>query len=163
MRRPASSRRSVLLRLLPPALLALHDRAELGVVRDVAVVAHRHSIWVVNQERLGVFRAAATDGRVAHVPDADVAGEPLHVATSEDVANQPVAFFHVKTAVERHEACGVLATVLKADESFIQLTCDVATVRRDADESAHGLPVQAVSTWWNSRGNVPLILEGAGP
>ena len=54
--------------------------------------------------------------------------------------------------------------MLKADESFIQLTCDVATVRRDADESGHGLPVQAVSTWWNSRGNeVPLILAGAGP
>ena len=87
--------------------------AQVRVVRDVAVVDHGDAERVVDVERLGVFDRAGSDGRIADLADAGVAGKATEVLRVEDTRDRAVALLQVERSVRREHSGRVLASVLK--------------------------------------------------
>ena len=69
--------------------------------------------------------------------DAHVANKVAHVPRAEHITHQPLVLVHVKpVAIGRHDACGILATVLQDGQSVIEQLIDRA-FRYDANNPAH--------------------------
>jgi hypothetical protein len=87
---------------------------------------------------LSVLVGVAANGGVANVSDTKVAAQALHIGFVEDLNNEAEALFDVETVGEGGDACGVLATVLNGEETFVDLVGDVRAIRaKDSNESAH--------------------------
>ena len=93
----------------------------------------------VHVEGLGLLVGArAPLGGIAHVADARAAGQVAHVAGAEDVPHETHGLVHVKLqAVERGDARGVLAAMLKQQQSVIEPLVD-RFVGDESDNAAHG-------------------------
>jgi len=76
-------------------------------------VRQADAIGGVHVERLH-FRGAVAAGRgIAHVANANVAAQGIHIALVENIAHQSAALAHEQLAIfHRHDARGVLATML---------------------------------------------------
>jgi len=94
---------------------------ELRIVDHVAVVGHDDTKGGVDEEGLGVFSASTSHGRVTRVSDPNRATQPLRMGRIEDVVDQPIAFFGMKTPVIRDHARGILPTVLYGQEALVQV------------------------------------------
>ena len=82
-------------------------------VGQVAVVRQGNAIGRVDIERLGLGRAGAAGGRVAHMADAHMANQALHMALLEDIAHQAVVLTQKQAAIMAGDDTGsILAAVL---------------------------------------------------
>jgi hypothetical protein len=120
--------------LLAQALL------EVVGVDEVAVVRERDAERVVHVEGLRLRRARRAGGRVAHMADADVAGELGDLLLLEDVADLAVVLVQAQPPVVLCDDAGrILAAVLQGEERLVDggdrgraLGAD------DAGDAAHG-------------------------
>lgn len=95
-----------------------HVLAQALAVDQLAVVRHRErTVRRVHHERLAVDLLRRGRGRVARVPDAEVALQLLHRVVGEDVVDHAHALVHVEVlravALARHDAGRLLAAVLQ--------------------------------------------------
>ena len=120
--------------LLAQALL------EVVGVDEVAVVRERDAERVVHVEGLRLRRARRAGGRVAHMADANVAGELGYLLLLEDVADLAVVLVQAQPPVVLCDDAGrILAAVLQGEERLVDggdrgraLGAD------DAGDAAHG-------------------------
>src|SRR3990167_7692236 len=106
-------------------------------VGQVAVVRQGDAIRRVDVERLRFGRAGATRRRVAHVANAHMADQTLHVALLEHVTYQTVVLAQEQTAIMAGDNTGsILAAVLEDCEPVIQRLIDVRFTD-DTDNAAH--------------------------
>ncbi len=106
-------------------------------VGQVAVVCQGDAVRRVDVERLGLGRGRAARSRVAHVADADVADQALHVALLEHVAHQAIILAQEQPAVMAgHDTGSVLAAVLEDRKRVIQRLIDVR-LTDDTDDATH--------------------------
>ena len=100
--------------------------------------AEADAVGRIHVERLRLGGAVAAGGRIAHVADADVAGELEHVPLLEHVAHQACALARAQPPLEGgHDAGRILAAVLQHRQRIIQALID-GTGADDADDAAHG-------------------------
>jgi len=59
-------------------------------VDQIAVVRQRDAVRRIGIKRLCLIRVRAAGGGIAHMTDADVAGQGKHVAGVEDIAHETV-------------------------------------------------------------------------
>ena len=106
-------------------------------VGQVAVVRQGDAIRRVDVERLRFGRAGATRSRVAHVANAHMADQTLHVALLEHVTYQAVVLAQEQAAIMAGDNTGsILAAVLEDGEPVIQRLIDVRFTD-DTDNAAH--------------------------
>ena len=120
------------------AMVVLLDEAfQLVGVHEIAVVREADPIRRVHVERLRLGQARAAGRRVAHVPQAHVAGELQHVPFLEHVADQAVALANAQPpAVVGHDACRILSAVLEDGERIVERLVH-GFMANDSDESTH--------------------------
>ena len=123
------------------AQIALEDVGlELPGVREVAVVRQADAVGRVDVHRLRLGGARRTGRRIAHVADAHVPAQPLHVALLEDLAHQAVAFAQPQTAiglgVPRDHPRRVLAAMLQGKQRVVDLVEDRA-LADDSNDTTH--------------------------
>ncbi len=122
-----------------PAVLAYQRAGQFRGIGQVAVVGEADAVGRVDVERLGLGGALAAGGRVANVADADIALELKHVTLLEHVPHQAVVLAQEDLAlVRRHDARGVLATMLQHRQGVVELLIG-GTEADDADDAAHCL------------------------
>ena len=117
-------------------------------VDQVAVVAERDRAVGGRAEcRLRVLPGAGAGGRVARVPDREVALERVEGGLVEDLRDQPhVLVDQDLPAVADRDACGLLPPVLKRVEAEVGQLGDVLARRPDAEDAAGvlGAPLPGV-------------------
>ena len=68
-------------------------------IGEIAVVRERDAVGRVHIKRLRLGRAGRARGRVAHMADAIIADEALHLALAENIAHEAVVLVQKKTTV----------------------------------------------------------------
>ena len=119
------------------AILARQDRRELGRVGEVAVVPEADAVGRVDVERLHFGFVVAAGRGIAHMRDAHVATQGIHVVLAEYVAHQAATLAGEEfAAFGGHDARGILATMLQHGQRVIELLVDHASTD-DTDDTAH--------------------------
>src|SRR5918993_732606 len=108
-------------------------RANRRVVLDDAVVHHRDA---AADMRMGIALGGHAVRRPARVADADHALELLLVGQLLELRHAPARAQAFEAAIDDGDACGVVAAVLEAAQTFQQDRDDVAP-RYRGDDSAH--------------------------
>ena len=104
------------------AILANEDLCELGGVRQIAVVPETDAVGRIHEEGLRFRGGIATGGRITDMTDADVALQCQHVPMLEDVTDETGLLAQKQlTFVAGHDACGILATMLKHGQRIVDL------------------------------------------
>ena len=106
-------------------------------VGQVAVVRQGDAIGRVDVERLRLGGAGAAGGGIAHVGDAHMADQVLHVPLLEDVADQAVVFAQEEFTVQAgDDTGGILTAMLKDGERVVQRLVDVR-LAHDTYDATH--------------------------
>ena len=116
----------------------LDQLLQLVGVDQVAVVAERdRAVGGGAERRLRVLPGAGTGGRVARVPDREVALERVERGLVEDLRDQPhVLVDQDLAAVADRDPGGLLAAVLQRVEAEVGQLGDVLAGRPDAEDAA---------------------------
>ena len=94
--------------------------AELCRVGQVAVVSQAQPVGRVDIKRLSQRRAGAARGRVTHVTDTHVAGQPAHVPGTKYILDQTVVLAQIQyTVVVRCDPCSILPAMLKHRQGIV--------------------------------------------
>jgi len=102
----------VAVRIEMAAELVGKDFFQFRIIDDISVVGHHYSEWRADEKRLSVFSAAAPDGGITGVADADVPLEALDVFDGKNIPDEPVSFFSVEAAVIGRDPGSILPPVL---------------------------------------------------
>jgi hypothetical protein len=106
-------------------------------IGQVAVMRQGDAIRRVDVERLRFSRRGAARSRVAHMTDAHMANQALHVALLEHVAHQAIVLAQEQAAIMTGDNTGsILAAVLEDGQPVIQRLIDVRFTD-DTDNAAH--------------------------
>src|SRR5439155_14848790 len=113
--------------------------AQLGGVRQVAVVPQRDGAGgPVLDEWLGVRPLGRAGGRVARVPDRDVAVQAPELLLGEDLRDEAhVAQDGEVAAIGDGDSGRLLASVLERKEAEVGDASDIATRRANAEDATH--------------------------
>ena len=127
-------------RRLEDGALVLHGGAQRVGVDEVAVVRQRqHAHLAAGDDRLGVDDVLAAEGRVAHMADGDMPGQPAQDLVVKHLGHQAeVAVLTDDLAVRRGDAGALLPAVLQGEEAVVRgaRRLDVAALRVDAEDPA---------------------------
>ena len=119
-------------------VLLLDEPFQLVGIHEIAVVRETDAVGRIDVERLRFRDGRAARRRVPNVAQADVAAELQHVALQEHVADQAVALANPQApAVVRHDAGGILTTVLQHRQRVVERLID-GLMTDDSDQSTHG-------------------------
>ena len=146
--------------------VAAVDLHQLGLqhrrVGEVAVVHEHDAEGRVDVEGLRLlFAVGVAGGRVAHLAQADAAGQRAHVAGAEDVAHHAARLVHeAARALHRDDARGVLPAVLQQQQRVVDQLVD-GRLGDDADDAAHGGWFPMVCRVRTSTGAPPARATGA--
>src|SRR3569833_973158 len=80
---------------MPPIVLE-HLNHELFPIGVVVVVAENDAEWRIYIERLRLFLAGRTCGRIAALADTGIAQQRAHISSAEHIAHQAVGFVHAE-------------------------------------------------------------------
>lgn len=106
-------------------------------VGQVTVMRQGDAVRRVDVERLSLGRAGAASGRVAHMADAHMANQALHMALLEHVTYQAVVLAQEQATIMAGDNTGsILAAVLEDGEPVIQRLIDVRFTD-DTDDATH--------------------------
>ncbi|VXB85393.1 hypothetical protein PSEUDO8O_20039 [Pseudomonas sp. 8O] len=106
-------------------------------VGQVTVVRQGDAVRRVDVERLSFGRAGATSSRVAHMADAHMTDQALHMPLLEHVTYQTIVLAQEQAAIMAGDNTGsILAAVLEDGEPVIQRLIDVRFTD-DTDDATH--------------------------
>src|SRR5438105_384070 len=125
-------------------------RAQLGCVREVAVVPERDgSRRSVLHEWLRVPPLRRPGRRVARVPDRELAAQSSQLLLVEDLRDEAhVAQRSHAALIGDRDACGFLTAVLQREQAEVRDARDVSLGRPDAEEAAHQSTVPICTTFF---------------
>ena len=99
MRENIEQRLRIRMRVDMAQIAGINGADKLIGIGEIAVVRERDAVGRVHIKRLRLGRAGRARGRVAHMADAIIADEALHLALAENIAHETVVLVQKKTTV----------------------------------------------------------------
>src|SRR3569833_2451494 len=122
---------------MPPIVLE-HLNLELFPIGEVAVVAENDAEWRIYIERLRLFLAGRTCGRIAALADTGIAQQRAHISSAEHIAHQAVGFVHAEClTIAGCNARSIMTAMLQQKQRIVKQLVD-RTMGNDADYATHG-------------------------